>query len=234
MITFSAFSPSCTRLTLTRLLMNRPAATSSVIDRAICAVASVVRNLEAPRAPEGWPAVPFSAETRSARVLCRAGKRPNSSPVASVRAAAKIITGTSTCAATVLVASFGSIASIRSSVHCATTRPAAPPSSESRHDSPSSWRTSRARPAPIESRTAISPARAADRASSRLAMFAHAMTSTNAVTHCSRISGVRASALTLLWPAAPGSRTSVRALKRAIVCGLMPCCSGASTSLMML
>ena len=36
------------------------------------------------------------------------------------------------------------------------------------------------RPAPIDSRTAISPARAAPRASSRLAMFAQAISSTNA------------------------------------------------------
>ena len=72
---------------LSRLLVKRPAQTSSAIDSAICAVASVVRKRAAARAPDGCPAWPFSVETRSGRVLCSAGKRPNSRPVPSVSTA---------------------------------------------------------------------------------------------------------------------------------------------------
>ena len=71
--------------------------------------------------------------------------------------------------------------------------------------------------APSESRTAISPARAADRASSRLAIFAQAISSTNAVTPSSSVSGAFASRDTELWPRDPGSRVSCFALNRAIV-----------------
>ena len=120
------------------------------------------------------------------------------------------------------------------SVQRATTRPSAPPSAASSADSVSSCRTSCQRLAPIDSRTAISLARAAPRASSRLAMLAQAISSTNAVTPSSSVSGgcARRRAM-LLWPRAPGSTVTGLALKRAIVASLMPFCSGASTSLTM-
>src|SRR5262245_31133948 len=53
--TLSTFRPRSTRLTLYRLFMNNPADTRSVIARAICAVARLLRNREAVRAPEGCP-----------------------------------------------------------------------------------------------------------------------------------------------------------------------------------
>ena len=56
------------------------------------------------------------------------------------------------------------------------------PWTASSSDSTSSWRTSCARLAPIDSRTAISVARLDDRTSSRFAMLAQAMSSTMPVT----------------------------------------------------
>ena len=113
----------------------------------------------------------------------------------------------------------------------ATTRPSAPPIAASRADSVRSWRTTCQRLAPIDSRTAISLARAAPRASSRLAMLAQAISSTKPVTASSSVSAGPASRVMLLWPRAPGSTVTRLALKRASVAGLMSFCSPASTSL---
>ena len=73
------------------------------------------------------------------------------------------------------------------SVQRATTRPSAPPIAASSADSVRSWRTTCQRLAPIDSRTAISLARDAPRASSRLAMLAQAISSTKPVTASSRV-----------------------------------------------
>ena len=62
-------------------------------------------------------------------------------------------------------------------------------------------------------------------------MFAHAMSSTSAVTPSSSVSGARASRDTDVWPRAPGATMIGLARNRAIVCSLMPVWSGASTSL---
>ena len=70
--------------------MKRPAAMSSAIDSAIWTVTSVVRNRDAARAPDGWPACALIVETRSGRVLCSAGNNPNRKPVATDSTAAKI------------------------------------------------------------------------------------------------------------------------------------------------
>ena len=61
----------------------------------------------------------------------------------------------------------------------ASASPAAAPSAASSTISVSSWRISRARPAPSELRTPISRRRAAERESSRLARFTHAISRTN-------------------------------------------------------
>jgi hypothetical protein len=63
-------------------------------------------------------------------------------------------------------------------------------------------------------------------------MFAHAISSTNAVTPSRRFIGAVASRRTLLWPCPPGCITIGFDRNRASVCSLMPFCSGASTSLM--
>ncbi len=110
----------------------------------------------------------------------------------------------------------GSSDMISASVQCATKMPAIPPNAASSSDSVSNCPISRARPAPIDSRTAISLARAAERASSRLAMLAQAISSTSPVTPSSRSSGVFASARTELWPMPPGSTTIGLALNLAM------------------
>ncbi len=115
-------------------------------------------------------------------------------------------------------------------VQRATSTLAPPPSTARRHDSTSSWLMTRPRLAPSESRTAISIARLAPRASSRLAMLAQAISSTSAVSPKSSVIGSFDSLWTELWPRRPSARTIALALKRRMVCPLMPFWSGASTS----
>ena len=67
------------------------------------------------------------------------------------------------------------------SVELATSRPAAPPASDSKVLSVRSWRISCPRPAPSAARTASSRSRRSRRASERFATLAHAMSSTSAV-----------------------------------------------------
>ena len=62
-------------------------------------------------------------------------------------------------------------------------------------------------------------------------MFAHAISSTNAVTPSSSVSGAFASLRHVALAARPRlDISSGFALNRSSVCGLMPFCSGASTS----
>jgi hypothetical protein len=194
----SIFKPRSTRVTFIRLRVNRPAATSSAIDSAICAVASDVLNRAAARAPEGWPDWPFMMLWRSGRLLCSAGKIPKSRPVAMVTAAAKSRTVVSSRTGIVAAGSGGNMAAMPRSVQLATTRPAIPPKSASKTDSVRSCAMSLHRLAPIDRRMAISPARAAARASSRFAMLAQAMSSTSAVTPRRSVSGALASRCTEL------------------------------------
>ena len=88
------------------------------------------------------------------------------------------------------------------------------------------------RVAQIESRMAISPARPAERASSRLAMFAQAIRMTKTVTPRSSVSPLRASRATDVCPRAPFSTVIALARNFCMVWSLMPICSGASTSFM--
>ena len=182
----SVLIPSSTRLTLIKLLRKKPDAASSSIDNAICVVARASRKREAPRAPEGWPDALFSVEIRSGRVLCSAGNSPKSSPVPTVSAAAYSMASGLTRKSIVCATCAGSSDMMKTSVHFATKSEARPPNAASRRDSVSSWPIRRVRLAPMESRTAISVARAAERASSRLAMLAHAISRTSPVTLSSR------------------------------------------------
>ncbi len=63
-------------------------------------------------------------------------------------------------------------------------------------------------------------------------MLAHAIRRTTPVTAKSRLSGVLASSCTLLWPRWPWVKMMGLLRNRSIVASLMPVCSGASTSLM--
>ena len=120
------------------------------------------------------------------------------------------------------------------SVAIATNSPAAPPHAASSHDSVRSCRISCRRVAPSDRRTAISPARAADRARSKLAMLAHAISSTIAGDAEQQHDAASWLRLAIpLWPCAPGSTTTGFVLKRAIVCSLMFFWSGTSTWLTM-
>jgi hypothetical protein len=119
-----------------------------------------------------------------------------------------------------------------SNVPRATTMLTTPPMSASTTDSVRSCARICPRVAPRERRTAISIVRFAERASSRLAMFAHAMSSTMPVIEKSRKIGVLAFSKMLLWPRRPSVTVISLALKRAIVASLIPFCRGASTSVM--
>jgi hypothetical protein len=182
-------TPRSTRLTLTRLLRNRPAEMSSVIESAICAVTSAVRSRAAARGPDGCPVCPLRADTRSGLVLASAGSRPNARPVIIEITAANTSTGELMSGVNDLAASRGSMAEIPDSVHVATSRPAAPPIRARMPASSSNWPTSCHRPAPSDRRTAISVDRAAPRARSRLAMLTQAIRSTMAVTDKRKTSG---------------------------------------------
>ena len=151
---------------------------SSAIDSAICAVTSEVRNRAADARARRLPGLGLDADTRSGFVLCSAGNRPKMNPVAIDSAAAKSDDASLQLELQRLAASGGSSDAISASVHRATTRPAMPPSTASTHDSVSSCTSRWRRLAPSDSRMAISVARPAPRASSRLAMFAQAMSST--------------------------------------------------------
>ena len=230
-VTTSSISrPRSMRLMLVRLLRNRPADTRSVVDRAIWAVTRAVRKRAAARDPEGCPVWPLSVEARSRRVLSSAGKRPNRMPVPSARKPATATTPKSREKAIEALASGGSRVAMKRSVQRATARPATPAKAASSTDSVSSWPISLRRPAPIASRTAISPTRAAERASIKLATLAQAISSTTPATPRSRISGALASLCIVLWPRKPSSRVISRARKRAMVGSLRPSWSGPSTS----
>ena len=126
----------------------------------------------------------------------------------------------------------GSSEMTSTSVQCATTMPAIPPSTASSSDSVRSCPIKRARLAPIESRMAISPARGRSREQQvRDVGAGDEQHERRDAKH--RRSGVFASSGTELWPRPPGARRMGFARKRAIVCALMSFCSGASTSLMM-
>ena len=123
---------------------------------------------------------------------------------------------------------------MKRSVQRAATSPAAPPRTASRHDSVSSCVTSCRRVAPSESRTAISEARAADRASSKFAMLAHAISRTTPVTPRRRNRGTPTLSCIPLCPRRPSLIGSGLATNRARVRSLRSVWSGASTSVRML
>ena len=123
---------------------------------------------------------------------------------------------------------------MKRSVHCATTRAAAPPSTARSHDSVDSCASRCRREAPSESRTAISDIRSVDRASSRLAKLAQAIRTTRAVTASRTRIGASTPSSKRLCPRRPSRSRSGLARNRSRTCLLMSTCSGASTSARML
>ena len=203
---------------------------SNPIDSAICAVTRPARKRAAARPPAICPAPARMALMRSSRVLCSAGKSPNTMPVMTLNAAENTITGPLTENCIVSAACGGRRALMTLSVHCATNSDARPPTSASITLSVRRSTTRCRRVAPSARRMPISLARPAPRASSRLAMLAQAMRRTTPVTENSSRIGVFASRSMELWPRAPGVRRSFLFLKLSIVLSLMAFCSGASTS----
>ena len=140
------------------------------------------------------PDCPFSVDTRSGRVLCSAGKSPKRRPVPMVSAAANRTTG-------VLELEGEDLRRLRRQQRH--DQPQRPVRDEDAGDAAEHREQQRlgqelADEVPrgsrrSTSRTAISPARAAERASSRLAMFAQAISRTKPVTPSSMQSGVLAS-----------------------------------------
>ena len=228
----STRSPRSTRDTFMRLFRNSPADTSSAMDSAICTVTSVARNRVAALPPVSCPAPARITLIKSDRVLCSAGKSPNTRPVTTASAAVNSTTLPWSSSPSAPTSLDGMSVPMNLSVRCATPRLATPPISASSTDSVSSSASSCLRVAPSARRTPISAARPAPRASSRLAMFAHAISSTTPVTPINSSSGVFALSGMLLCPCRPSFTVTRRALKRASVWLLIPLCSGTSTSLM--
>ena len=109
-----------------------------------------------------------------------AGTSPNSRPVATATAVVNASTGASivNCIQNGMPPRMFALIHWRNAY--ANAMPSAAPMSATMTLSVSSWRTMRQRSAPSATRTAISFERAVARARSRLATFAHAMSSTNA------------------------------------------------------
>ena len=117
----------------------------------------------------------------------------------------------------------GSAASSRSPP-TATATPSRPPPAASRIDSARIGRATSQRPAPSAPRTAISRRRLDSRASSRLAMFAHTMSSRNATAPSSTISAGRDAATSCSCAA------TTRALHRSLLSGCAAAMRPASTA----
>ena len=190
--TFRPSKPGSTSRRLPRLRIISPDPASNTSASATSATTST-RRLAPPRRPLPAPGLPsFRSAVRPARVAPNAGASPNSSPTATVtrnvnpsalassRMASKPtapIPPSSPCTRNV---SRGLIA-LRTRVPAsATARLAAPPRMASTRLSVTRSLTSRPRPAPSASRTAISCRRAIARARSRLARFTQAISRTMA------------------------------------------------------
>ena len=130
------------------------------------------------------PASPCcSADVRSCFTDRMVGRMPSKRPVPTDTASVKSNTRTSILASTAISIGRGGVrASSPRVAALATASPHNPPMSEMSRLSVSSCRTSRVRLAPTDARIANSLRRARERASSRLAMFAQAISRTSATT----------------------------------------------------
>ena len=171
-------NPGSTSCRLRRVRMKRPVPTSNTRDTATCTTTSDRAPTERERRPTDR-APPWNSGARSTRLARSAGPRPNRIAVPTETAIVKASTR----------ASIGPSSTMVDPLTClsATSRPrpqkaSAVPSTAASPDrtrlSARSWRTMRARLAPRARRTAISDRRAAPRASSSVATFAQAASST--------------------------------------------------------
>ncbi len=153
------------------------------------------RRRVAPLVPP--PAVCTSVEDTFDRECCHAGSSPNTIPVT-------MLVDTATARTRALIAISdnlnrvgGSSAPIASTLHHAASTPRAAPVADSSRPSTSSPRVNTQREAPSAERTAISRARVVDRARTRLATFAHAMSNSMATD---------ANSMRIAGPASPTSQ----------------------------
>ena len=156
--------------------------------------------------------IPLSAGRTSTRVAWIAGARPNTTPVSRERAAATPSTFQLSSARGI---KFGCpLASSRPRKRMpqiAKSTPRTPPRDASTTLSVSNCRTTRSRLAPTLSRNAISRRRAAARASSRFAIFAHAIARINPTSSIRTYSGLENWRRSASSPPAPSfSRSSGR------------------------
>ena len=173
-----------------RLLANRIATTNSTQEIATCATTTSLPGRAAiGPLPAGF-ARPFRTDDKSSRVAASAGTRPKSSTATNAESVVNIN-------------SWRSIAKVKSkrptaddrkrtneaAAAGAAIRPSAPPAAASRALSVRSWRISRDRLAPSDSRTPISRRRADARASRRFATLAVAISNNSATTVMSTTSG---------------------------------------------
>ena len=131
-----------------------------------------------PPIPDPPRAASFNASETPVRDDCSAGARPKATPVASVSSAANANTVASRPTSLTRGAFDGASETSPPTAQTPNTSPTAPPRPARSTLSVSSCRTTRARVAPSATRTASSRPRAEPRASSRFAMFAHAIRST--------------------------------------------------------
>ena len=164
-----------------RIMKPAPASSTSVSASSITIRAPVQRRARLPPVPDRPPAS-FSTSCTSVFETCSAGARPKTMPVPRQMAARNA----STTPSIVNFIQYGlptsavSRASKRRTPRIESPRPRTPLTIASRTLSTSSWRTMRQRLAPSDTRTAISRVRCVERASSRFATFAHAISSTKA------------------------------------------------------
>ncbi len=184
-----------------RLLTDRiisPAPTSSTTAIATSPTTSAART-RSERRPSLPRAVSLSAVITSTERACSPGASPTRMADAIETTTVNAATSTFNPGATKLGSVTGLSVASQATARRASTRPAAVPVSVSTQLSVTNWRTRRALPAPRAVRTAISRRRASDRATSRLATLAHAMSRTKTTAAISIISAGRS---------APNSSTS--------------------------
>ncbi len=161
------------------------------------------------------------AGSRSTRVASMAGASPNSRAVAAETTAANANVVMSSSAFTSGRWLIGMRKRSARDVHPAHRIPSAPPATAIVRLSVKSWRTSRRRAAPSDSRIASSRRRDIARASSRTATFAQAINSTSTTITISSVSG---------WAYAPRSWSSPAPPASTPICGGCPRSSSGSAS----
>jgi hypothetical protein len=169
------------RVRWTRLRTRSPAPTRSMAEPASSATTRArrtrfTRRLSPPRPLSLNPSDGVEPDT------WRSGARPNTIPVAPLTSSVNSRTVPSSRTSARRGSPGAPSAANACVVVAANARPATPPANARMRPSVSSWRASRTRPAPSETRTAISRLRPALRTRTRFATFAHVIANTRSTT----------------------------------------------------